>query len=328
MPVTVKTGQSKKQTETVVRIADLTDYEVEGARSDGMKAFWIWALFMFLFGLFFTYFDGTRGIGIGIFVWWFVAAVVYFIIWPRMLQRRLRLEGPEIVVTAQNAPRLKTTLSKGSALLGIEPPEAYLLNENVPQVRIAGVTRPYYLVLTRAALDLLQPAELDCLVIRRLVQIRQGQVRRLSVLRQLNDTMPALRILAWPVLFYGFLLRHWWQDPAEQTADRLTLLLVKNHKLIMSAVIKLHAASDPLMLEENITPADVDSYVRIGDEIGLEGDEISTHYKLGQAIHENLYLESRLHALDEWAQSREYKEAIERLNEARAAKGAPAAATS
>jgi hypothetical protein len=280
----------------------------------------IWLLFIFVFTLIVGWLAPEAGIGIA--VWWLLSCIVYFMIAPRTLLRRLRLHGSETQITSRNQPRLKNTLSKGSSLLGVDEPEAFLLDEEVSQIRILGSSKPYYIVITSGALKYLQPAEVDCLVIRCLIQARLGHVRRMTLLRFLNDTPPGVRILAWPVNLYGFFLRHWWQDQAEQSADRLTLLLVKNHKLMMSAFIKQHAVSDPLMQEQNITAEDVDSFVKQGNIIGMQGTEISTQYKLGQAIHENSYLEDRLQALDDWANSIDYKEALEKLAASRASKAA------
>lgn len=318
MPVTVKIEDRVK--EGMPAPADLADFESPGERSEGTKTFFIWLLLMFVLAGGLTAGSATKEIGLGIFAWWLFSCLAYFVMAPRTLLRRLRLHGSEIKLTSKTHPRIKTTLSKGSSLLSVDEPESFVLDEGVSQIRILGSTKPYYIVITQGTLKYLQPAEIDCLVIRSLVQSRLGHVRRLTLLRFLNDTPPAMRLLAWPVNFYGFLLRHWWQDQAEKSADRLTLLLVKNHKLMMSAFIKQHAVSDPLMQEQNISAEDVDSFVRQGNIIGMQGAEISTQYKLGQAIHENMYLEDRLQALEDWARSPDHKEALEKLAATRAGK--------
>ena len=138
-----------------------------------------------------------------------------------------------------------------------------------------------------------------------------------------DDTPPALRFLAWPVGLYAFLLRTWWTDLAEMTADRLTLLVVKNHKILSSALIKQHAATDPLMSEHEILASDVDAYIEQNGLISLEGREISTQYKLGQAIHETPYLEERLQELTSFAKSPEFKVALQKFAEASSNKAAP-----
>jgi len=316
MPVTVKIEEKKKPAKDLPPPADLTDFESPGERSEGTKALLIWILSMIVLTALASWLDPT--VGMGVFAWWVLSWFVYFMMAPNSMRRRLRMGGAEIALTSKNQPRLKNTLSKGSALLNVEEPEGYVLAEEASQIRILGSSKPYNIIVTQGAQQYLQAAEVDCLVIRCLVQSRLGHVRRITMLRFLNDTPSALRLMAWPVNFYGVLLRHWWQDQAEQSADRLTLLLVKNHELMKSTFIKQHAVSDPQMQEQNITTEDVDNYVRQGNIIGMQGNEISTQYKLGQAIHSNSYLEDRLNALDSWAKSPEYKEALAKLAAARA----------
>ena len=327
MPVTVtiQDRDKKAAAEQAVPPAALDDYEMPGERREGTKAFAMWMLFIVVLVAGFSVAPATRGIGIGIFVWWLAACIGYFFVAPKIIMRRLRMQGNEIIVNAKSQPRLQAVLSKGSGVLGIASPEAYLLPEGISQIRI--YTPPNFLLVTQATLDLLQPTEMDALILRHLVHFRQNHARRLMLMKLLNDTPPAARILIWPVGSYGFFLRMWWSDMAEMTADRLTLLLIKNHKVIASALLKQHAATDPLMGEHEITSQDVDAYIEQNGLISLEGREISTQYRLGQAIHENPYLEERLQALNNFAKSDEYKEALQRLADARAKKtGVPVVA--
>lgn len=320
MPVTVKIeDRARKEAQQAAGPpAQLDDYVHPAERGEGLKAFALWMLFIVVLVAGFSAAPATRQIGIGIFIWWLVTCVGYFFIGPRLVMRRLRVTGDDIRITSRNQPRLKAVLSKGSAVLGIAEPEAFLLPEGVSQIRIFG--RPSFIVITQAALDLLAPTEVDVHVLRVLVNERQNHTRRMMLMKFLNDTPPAARILTWPVAMYAFFLRLWWIDLAEMTVDRLVLLLVKNPKLVQSALIKQHAATDPLMQEYEITPQDVDNYIEQSGLIGLQGREISTQYKLGQAIHDNPYLEERLNELNAWAKSDEFQEALKKLAEARAAK--------
>lgn len=317
MPVTVTIeDRAKKEAQKAAGPpAQLDDYVHPSERSEGMKAFGLWMLFIVVLVAGFSVSPVTRNIGIGIFAWWLLAVIGYFFIGPRIVMRRLRMHGGDIQVTSKNQPRLKAVLSKGSAILGISEPETFLLPEGISQVRI--FSPPAFLLVTQAALDLMQPTEVDVHVLRALTHERQNHTRRLMLMKFLNDTPSAARLLAWPVSLYAFFLRLWWTDLADMTADRLVLLLLKNHKLMQSALIKQHAATDPLMFEHEITSSDVDNYIQQSGLIGLQGREISTQYKLGQAIHENPYLEDRLQQLNDWAKSPEFEEAVKKLAEAR-----------
>jgi Zn-dependent protease with chaperone function len=320
MAVTLKI-EDRERRGAAVAPADLADYEAPGERSEGIKTFLMWLLVMIVLAGAPALNPVTRGIGIGIFVWWLATSIGYFWLAPRLVLRRLRLHAPEYSIIKTKQPRLKTMLARGSALLGIGEPEGYLLPEGNPQLRIMG-GRPAFIVLTQEARELLEPPELDCLLLRAMMHARQRHVRRLNLSHFLADTPPAARILVWPVLIYNFLLRHWWQDLALQTADRLTLLLTRNPDLLKSALLKMHVANDPRMQEQQITAQDVDNYIHQKGAIGTRGDEISLQYKIGQAIHDDPYLDERIEQIDDWAKSPEFKAAAEKLQEARAHKKA------
>jgi hypothetical protein len=320
MAVTISNkDRAKKAKQTPVEPApDLSHYVAPREGSEGVKAFAIWMVGMLVLCAGLTL-SPLQGVGIGIFIWWLTAVLAYFVIAPRLMLRRLHLH-PEDKITSRKHPRLDTVLSKGSAMVGIPEPEGYVEEEGHPQVQILGNKPPFFLHVTQAGVDMLQPAELDCLALRCLVHTRQGHVRRLSLLRFLNGTPPAARILAWPVLIYAVLLRTGWQEQAEQTADRLTLLLVKNSKLLISAILKQVVATDPEIVAQNITSQDVDNYIKQSGLISASGSEILTQYKMGSAIHDNPYLEQRIQSLRDWGNSPEYAAALEKLAQARSPK--------
>src|SRR5688572_724933 len=134
MPVTVKIEDKVK--EGMPAPADLADFESPGERSEGTKTFGIWMLLMVVLAGGLTAGSATREVGLGIFAWWIISCIVYFVLAPRTLLRRLRLDSNETRLTSKNQTRLKTTLSKGSSLLGVDEPEGYVLNEEVSQIRI------------------------------------------------------------------------------------------------------------------------------------------------------------------------------------------------
>jgi hypothetical protein len=307
MAVTVKIEDRNKS--SAAPVPDLSDYVVPGERGEGTKSFLVWFILMLVFSAVPVVIDPI--IGIGIFAWWVLASFAYFIMRPRMELRRLRMHGTEFLITSKKHPRVKTLLSKGSAMIGVSEPEGFLTDENVSRVNVIG-GQPF-IVVARGAADLLLPPELDCLALRCLVHIRLNHVRRLTLLQFLGDTPPAVRILAWPVVLYGSLLRLNWQDMAEQSADRLTLLLVKNPKLLMSSILKQFASCDPAMQAQGITVEDVDKYIKQGGLIGNSGVEISTQYKIGSAIQDNPFLDARMHELTAWVNSPEYVEALQKM---------------
>ena len=324
MPVTLKIEDKQRQRASAPGApppAQLSDYAVSNERSEGIKAFLLWFFMMALicgipFGI-----PNMQSFGVGLTVWWIVSILVYYVIVPRVLLRRLRFHGAEFEITAKKQPRLKTMLSKGSALLGLSEPEGFVSEELAPQVRLLGSKDPYFYVATQGAANLLSPSELDCLTLRCLVQGSQRQAARLNLIQALTATPAPVRLLVWPMNLYSALLQLSWSEVANQSADRLTLLLLRDYKLLMRAILKMHSAFDQVMIEAEVTPEDVDSYVNQAGRISVEGTEISTQYKIGSAISANVILEQRIKALMDWSKSQEYQDALQKLA---AARGKPA----
>lgn len=228
MPVTVKIEDKdrKRVAADAPPPAQLSDYAVANERSEGLKAFLTWVLLMSVLcgGLMVAEF--TRPIGIGLFVWWIASALVYYVVAPLMVRRRLRLHGTEFQIDSRKTPRLKAVLSKGSAMLGISEPEGFLSDDSTVQVRILGRKDPYFFIVTQGACGLLSPPEVDCLALRAMVHGRQGHVGRLMLIHLFYDTPSTARILVWPIGIYVMLLQSSWNELALQTADRLALLLL------------------------------------------------------------------------------------------------------
>lgn len=328
MPVKVKIEDKERQrvVADAPPPAQLGDYGAPNERSEGLKAFFTWIAFMLMIcGLPFAR-PETQPIGMGMAAWWLGSVFVYYVIVPRMILRRLRMHGAEYEVTSKKSPRLKAVLAKGSAMLGVSEPEAFFTDEVVPQVRLYGRKDPYFFVANKGAAEALTPPELDCMALRTLVHASQGHIGRLMLLETLDKTPAAARLLVWPVYFYSMFLQMAWKDIAIETADRLTLLLVKDPKLLLRGILKMHAFNDHIMTEAEVTPEDIEEYVNQAGRISVEGSEISTQYKIGTAISANPFLDERLKNFSEWSRSQDYRNALEKLAESRT-KNAPAART-
>jgi Zn-dependent protease with chaperone function len=114
-------------------------------------------------------------------------------------------------------------------------------------------------------------------------------------------------------MIYARLLRQLWLPYAQRSADRLALLLIRNPQLMMSAILKEYAATDAGMQELGVTSEDVTNWISQKGHIGMKGEEISTQYKLGRAIHEAPILEERIQELQRWNNSPDFKNAVEKL---------------
>jgi hypothetical protein len=191
-----------------------------------------------------------------------------------------------------------------------EKPQVVIKNLGAPSVRPI----PGAVLIHKDAFTSLEPAEISALLMRALVDHRQGHARRLFVLDFIDTVQPRTMLyLVWPVALYAKLLRSIWLPTALQNTDRIAMLLVKNPNLMLSAILKDHAARDYNMQEMNVSTQDVSNWVNQRGHIGGSGEEISTQYKLGRAIHEDQPLEERLHKLQAWAKSAEFTAALEKL---------------
>ena len=219
----------------------------------------------------------------------------------------------------EEAGRFKNLLNSASqvaaeALHREEKAPQLIRNLGTPSVRIV----PRAVLVHKEAFENLDAPEISALVVRALVHERQGHSRRLFLLDLVETTQPpTVLALVWPVLIYAKILRVMWLPHAQQNADRIALFLVKNPNLLLAAILKDIAARDAHMQEMHVTSADVSNWINQRGHIGMAGEEISTQYKLGRAIHEDLPLEGRLQNLQNWAKSSEFSGALEKLKTSR-----------
>jgi hypothetical protein len=283
----------------------LQSYALPQAQASGVRAFWIWVVLMAaLVGIFYAI-EALRTLAWVVLLWWAVSAIVVFWVMPATELRTLRSRGVEYSINARQHPRLKTLLSKGSVMVGVREPEGYVRGGNELLVHMAG-RAPVYLVVGQGALNELPPPELDCLTLRALVQNSLGQTTRVDALRHMSAMSKLLRLAVWPLGLYASLLRAMWQAPAESSADRLTLLLVKNPKLLMSALVKEFVSSQSALQTQGVTLAEAENYVRQGGLISNTGEQISSQFRIGIAIRENAAFDARLRALTRYINSPEY----------------------
>jgi hypothetical protein len=195
-----------------------------------------------------------------------------------------------------------------------EKPVVVIKNLGAPSVRVM----PGAVLIHKDAFTGLEPTEISSLVVRALVDERQGHARRLFLLDFLDTVQPrSIVYLVWPVAIYAKLLRAIWLQSALQSTDRIAMIVVKNSNLMLSAILKDYAAHDNNMQELEVSTNDVSNWVNQRGHIGGSGVEISTQYKLGRAIHEDPPLEDRLQKLQVWARSTEFNEAVEKMKPTR-----------
>ena len=318
MAVTVKIADKKKPVKPkkgdapVVKETGLEDYLLPQEALEGKKALGFWLLIMAFLCLPCWVNSDLYPWATGMTLWGLIPSLLYLFVLPQIVVRRLRTQGAEASIDEKTNPRVKKLMEKASGILGIREPEGFFETDGQPRI----FPLPGALIVRKGAMAFLEPDEVNCLVVRALVHEREAQARRLAVIQLIADTQKTVKLLMWPVVIYTKLLRAMWYPHAQKNADRIALLLIKNPKLMVSAIVKEYAANDPNMQEMEIATQDVTNWINQSGHIGMAGEEISTQYKLGRAIHEDPELEDRLQALQRWADAPEFKIALQKLTEA------------
>lgn len=253
--------------------------------------------------------EALQPVGIGLPIWCLLSIAVYLQFGPKYLTGKLRGLGARAAITQSNKPTLKKMISTASPVLSVREPRAFLADAKAPRARVW----PESLLFNAPLFGIMDENEVSVLGIRGLAHQKMGHGRRLALLDLLDQTPPITRALVWPVLLYARLLRQFWLPHAHKSADRLALLLVRNPSPLLSAVVKEYAANDAQMQDMSITSEDVGNWISQKGHIGMKGEEISTQYKLGRAIHETPLLEDRVQEIQRWAATAQFKEATEKL---------------
>ena len=291
-------------------------YALPVARAQGLLALALWVFAMLLLTAFCAWFEALRAVAVIIFAWWIWSSFYVFRILPQNGRKMLRARGIEYSIGARNHPRLKTLLQKGSTNVGVREPEGYIQKDASDDanynVRIAGVT-PHWIAVGQGATRDLEPPELDCLALRCLVHARLGHVARLDLINRVRQMPSANRVLVWPISLYASLLHALWLAHAESNADRLALLLVKNPKLVMSALLKDFVSHHNLLRAKGVGFDDVETHLKSGGLLEKSGAQMSAQYALGNALREDAAFNARLNALTTWVNSPEYVSALETL---------------
>ena len=316
----------------------ISRYADSRARTQGALALALWLLLLATTVAACRYSDTLRAAS-WILAAWTIASVAWvFFVLPMAELRSLRARGIEYSVDARQYPRLKTLLVKGSGNLGVREPAAYI-RKNTPSrtadcsIRIAGFA-PYFMVVGQGATRDYQPPELDCLALRGLVHSLLGNVARLDALHRFGAMTFVHRVLVAPVAIYLLMLRALWLSRAEQNADRLTLLLVKNPRLLLNALTKDFVATHSRLRARGVSFGDVETFVKDGglanhdlpnhdlsnqklsnQKLSNRDGEQSAHGVLRKAIDEDVAFSVRARNLTRWVNSPQYVSALETLSQ-------------
>ena len=315
MPVTLDTRQSDKvargsKGELTPREAAIATAIDPAEKRGGLLAFVLWFGILAVLCLPWFVKPATQSIGL-ILVLWSAVSILYFVLLsPSRLLSALRRD-PKSLVSSKNRASLKVILGKVAPLLNAAEPSAFVdAVREAPRMRVL----PGALVFNEPVWKQLTENEVNALAVRGIAHQRLGHARRLTIINEF-DRLPSrlYKFLVWPIWIYVSLLEGLWLQHALQSADRIALLVVRNFGLLLSAIVKEKAANDAQMQALGVQSSDVANWVAQRGHIGMAGEEISTQYKLGRAIHENPPFERRILNLQNWSVSPEFEKAVEQL---------------
>ena len=254
--------------------------------------------------------EATLPFAIGMPIWCLASILGFTLLAPRLALGPLAKNG-KARVSSKNRAGIKNVLGKVAPILGQDEPETFV-DGAAPDATLRVL--PKALIVNEPIFKVMSEPEVNVLAVRGVAHQRLGHGWRLATMDTLERLpSPLFKLLVWPVWIYVRLLDALWIHHAEQSADRVALLVIRNHQLMLSAVVKEKAANDAHMQELGVTSGDVTNWVTQKGHIGMEGKEISTQYKLGRAIHENPPFERRVLSLQNWSTSKEFEAAVEKL---------------
>ncbi len=277
----------------------------------GYVALGVWLGSLVLICLPWAFFESTQStFAIGLPLWCLISTGVCLFLGKNLALRKLEQDA-KARVSNQNQPAIKNVLNKVSPILGVDEPAAYV-NSTAKSAHI-GIY-PQTQVINESLNKFVDNNELSALATRGIAHEKLGHSRRLGLIELLSVVEPpTVKLLVWPVWIYANLLEKLWLPYAMQNADRVALLVIRNQPLLLSAIVKQKAATDANMQSLGVTSADVTTWINQKGHIGMAGEEISTQYKLGRAIHEDPPFELRVQNLQRFADSADFKAAVEKL---------------
>ena len=276
----------------------------------GFIALGVWIGALVLLCLPWSLSKATLPFAIGMPLWCLFSVLFGLLLGPNFALKTLRNDA-KARVSAQNRGQIKTVLNKISPIIGVDEPAAFFdAGAAKSELRVY----PQTLVIGAPLEKTVDANELAALAARGVAHEKLGHSRRLGLLHLMAQMpSPLIKFLVWPLWIYAALLERLWLPLATQNADRVALLVIRNLPLLLSAILKEKAANSAHMQSLGVTGTDITNWISQKGHIGMAGEEISTQYKLGRAIHEDPPFEIRVQGLQRFADSAPFKEAVEKL---------------
>ncbi len=229
-------------------------------------------------------------------------------------KKQLKALGPAARVFGTNHQELGRHLKEVADLLGIRKlPNLYLVEDDAPYIySMAGGKGS--IILTTSMVQLLRRDELSVMLARELAHLKYGHVRLERALWWVRAAQPIVRIVLLPLLLWSVVMGEW-LDVIEYTADRAAVLVAGRPARVTATLVKVAAAGDP---HSGVAAKDVDDFVNQERGAELDSSQMEAQFKLNRFIESIPNLKDRIEQIQEFYQSEDCRQLMEKVDEARA----------
>ena len=296
----------------------------------------IWVLMIGFVTLFGTFFGKEKkpliyGIIAAVAAGWVLLSVFYFLVIARSGERREETElrkqqKRDAMADAEEAAAVKglEDYARGVARSLGASVSAVVLADGPPEARTAGRT----IVLTRSLRQQLGPQDVEGAIARQVGHLRAKHANPTRLEQRIERLDPIMRYsLALPVTILAHRLATW-VPYAERSADRAAQVMVQNHRVCGSAIIKEAIAryggeiewretdgweTEDADEQRAVDTEELSAYLSREGELTLDAGDMTSHYRLGEFLRQHPDVRSRVGELAQFAASPEYRVAAAKL---------------
>ncbi len=241
-------------------------------------------------------------------VTWFVAQWLA----TRGRRRQLKEAGMSARVLNKSHPKLKAVLAEQAKLLGIDEPEMYIIPDDTPYI-FTMPGKKDAIIATNTLIENMTDEEIATLIAREMGHIKTRHVRMAFTLRYLRRANTIIKVLLFPITLLSLFLGNW-LELIEVTADRVAVLVTGRPALLNEAIVKEAVIADR---ESEITPEELDAFLKSGTDIATDAAQIERHYKMGEFLSKHRALRDRIEEIREYLTTPEGQQAAEKFAEIR-----------
>ncbi|MBX9772348.1 MAG: M48 family metalloprotease [Candidatus Obscuribacterales bacterium] len=220
---------------------------------------------------------------------------------------RIQLIGQAIHVTPKQCPKIYRIFKEAADILDMHEPDLFLTTNPQANAFTFGVERPF-IVLQSALVDLLDEEELMAVLGHELGHVKCGHVLYRSIAYFLGQIASRLLGLGGVASMGLAVALFEWSRKSELSADRAELLVVQDPEVCLRLHMKLAGGSKAVFSQ-----TDPQEFLRQADTYEeLDYSTLNKVYKLLHELSQSHPLPVyRAKELQNWAQSRQYKEILE-----------------